>query len=687
MKSTRAPQSRVRAAIVAVALAAGVLFAGPAAAGPESSLAVDPAVRVPFLDWADMAVPIVKDGSTIYTVSSIGSDYWQRYGGPTLDTMTQLPDANHSAFGNVHPGGDYYWMGDIWRDPADGAWYGVVHAEYNFGVDHSRRLLLGKSTDKGATWSNLGDILTPDVNYTPPVPGALDIGGGDQRLVVDNANGYFYIFYIGGYVVPGSPSVVHPHISVARSPISAKMAPGTWTKWYNGSFSQPALGGHDGIVMPFTEGDDYNYRDVPLFSYSSYLGKFIAMGHNWIATADNMATQNWSGPQPLAGGLASSQCNYLWGVNPDTGDKYTLGQTFRFYGAGINCGHIATYQNVTMGVNPLSVSNWSADNGFSQNPWRYDYTTDNGASFHPMTLNNGTGQWVGSEPFCTVINGTQQHPGSAGCQSVRAWQAPYSGTFTVSAAGPVSVAPGCIGNTAGVNIRIVKNTTQIWPASGWQNVPNGGSYSFPSFTTSVAAGDNLRFIVDKSGPNNYCDSTTWNQVVTAPRGDPSTGVTWPAGNWFGQGWDQWRYEYSPDHGATFLPMTRDAASGRWTGSESACAVIDALQQHPGGGLCEAARVWRAPYTMSVTIGANLPISVAPGCGGNDAGVGIRVLKNETQIWPASGTHVVPNGTSYTFPSGVTTTVNAGDRLRFVTSLAGSTNYCDSTIWDPRITKN
>ena len=78
---------------------------------------------------------------------------------------------------------------------------------------------------------------------------------------------------------------------------------------------------------------------------------------------------------------------------------------------------------------------------------------------------------------------------------------------------------------------------------------------------------------------------------------------------------------------------------------------------------------------------NGQISVPPGCSGNTSGVNIRILKNGSQIWPAPRWQNIPNGTSYTFPSGVTTSVNPGDQIQFVDAHAGSVNYCNSTSWE------
>jgi hypothetical protein len=437
-----------------------------------------------------------------------------------------------------------------------------------------------------------------------------------------------------------------------------------------------------GQFVPSTYTGEFNYNDVPLFTYDSYLGKFVAMGHNWVSTASDLSSQNWTSPVEITGGTSSAQCYYLWAFDPNSGSKYTVGQTFRYYGTGGGCFAVGQYQNFTFGADPSQTTTWYGANGFTNNPWRYEYSTNNEASFGPMTYNSN-GQWTGSEFYCTVFSANQQHPGSAGCDSSRTWQAPYSTTVTLGANGPITVVPGCYGNTSGVNIRILKNGSQVWPASGTQNIPNGGSYTFPSgVTVSVNGGDKLEFVVAKNGSVNYCDATAWDQTVST-----ASGPSWRASNLYTQSWDQWRYEYSTNNEASFSPMSLNLNNLQWTGSETYCTVFAPNMQHPGSAGCDSSRTWQAPYAASVTIGANGAISVVTGCSGNTSGVNIRILKNGSQIWPASGTQNIPNGTSYTFPSGVTTSVNGGDNLEFVDAMNGSVNYCDATIWDPIVAKN
>jgi hypothetical protein len=169
---------------------------------------------------------------------------------------------------------------------------------------------------------------------------------------------------------------------------------------------------------------------------------------------------------------------------------------------------------------PVSYGSYQASTGFSSraglNQWTYQYSTDGEQTFGNMSWDSGHNAWVGPSgynDYCNIWSGSQ-HPGFSSCTSARVWMALSPGIVSLGSNGPITVATGC-GHTNGVNIRVLKNQTQIWPASGWQNIPNGQSFTFPAgVTTSVNPGDLIRFIVAKEGSINYCDATGWDQTVS-----------------------------------------------------------------------------------------------------------------------------------------------------------------------------
>ena len=158
----------------------------------------------------------------------------------------------------------------VWVDP-EGTWHALLNDEFQFdpwqtkGADatiaqkistghHNNRILLATSKDAGASWQYQGPALTSawdddQVIDSAASPGqSYPFGNSGCRLFVDYSSGYFYITYnVKIYKKPAS-STLASWTEMARAPISGGMASGTWQKWYNGSWSQPGIGGIDGNV-------------------------------------------------------------------------------------------------------------------------------------------------------------------------------------------------------------------------------------------------------------------------------------------------------------------------------------------------------------------------------------------------------------------------------------------------------
>jgi hypothetical protein len=144
-----------------------------------------------------------------------------------------------------------------------------------------------------------------------------------------------------------------------------------------------------------------------------------------------------------------------------------------------------------------------------------------------------------------------------------------------------------------------------------------------------------------------------------------------------QGENNWRYiEYD---GARYTAMTWDGGQFRWNGSER-YLIVGPATQHPDGAK-DSVRVWVAPKSGRVRIGAPNGISAAAGPGAD--GVGVKILHNGgTQIWPAAGYQAVAPGTTIPF-DGIDLTVAKGDALYFHVNQNGSAAY-DTVTWTPVI---
>jgi hypothetical protein len=164
---------------------------------------------------------------------------------------------------------------------------------------------LAKSTDDGSTWTFLGEILKHNLRYSTfkrrQPCGAVAEASFGQYVIrsVGNAS-YFYIYS------PDTQSNCNVNVAVARAPVSAVVAAARngavspWTKYRNGAWSEPGLGGRSSDVAPSRA------RRSFALAYSSYLHRYIlamakivtpgVYGLEISTSADGI---RWSDPQIL----------------------------------------------------------------------------------------------------------------------------------------------------------------------------------------------------------------------------------------------------------------------------------------------------------------------------------------------------------------------------------------------------
>lgn len=132
---------------------------------------------------------------------------------------------------------------------------------------------------------------------------------------------------------------------------------------------------------------------------------------------------------------------------------------------------------------------YTASTGFSstQGANQWSYKQWNGSAYSDMSWNSTDSYWKGTPTYC-LIGSTWQHPDST--DSVRVWKAPAAGTVTVTGTVKKAVTTG----GDGVRARIMKNGTQVWPASGWQSIAyNDATGVSHNFTADVVQDDLLYF--------------------------------------------------------------------------------------------------------------------------------------------------------------------------------------------------
>ena len=224
-------------------------------------------------------------------------------------------DATSADSGSGYAQSNYCDLIGTWVNPDTGNWIGLVHNEFTpqpFGDGlHNDAIDYAVSTDQGNTWKIPGHAITSPYstnrNDTKAFPKqTYYYGDGDQRLFVNTASGYFYVYY-GSRVVPkggaaaaaASPRTSPAHRSAPRSRAAAgrsgTTAPGpspasaAWRAPWNRStpgnptgYTAPA---HDynpattGTVGPAGVGRRGLPSKSPLFimniTYDAYLGLYL----------------------------------------------------------------------------------------------------------------------------------------------------------------------------------------------------------------------------------------------------------------------------------------------------------------------------------------------------------------------------------------------------------------------------
>ena len=406
-----------RRALAAVFAATVLTLSGAAtypasATPPTATYTIGVGSPVPYTHPTDtQASPYVdKDGTFYFQQSAAlyGANevrYWDFFTGSNFDTATRSSaisdfvnpansndknndttwrcnnsptgvEATYAPSGSNYAQKNYCDLAGLWVDPDTGDWYGLVHNEFTpepFGDGlHFDAIDYAVSKDQGRTWTIRNHVITSPYSTTRGDNAAFpnqtfDYGDGDQRLFVDTASGYFYVYY-GSRILNkgGGWEAFHEH--VARAPISAKMAPDSWQKWYNGAWSQPGVGGQESNMVPVGSGSTTGYTPVakeynpantgtaaqqiaagkmpptsPLFvmdiTYNAYLGLYIgepqgvdqsgSAPQQFYAT-DDLSTQKW---YPIGDtGNYHTASWYRWFVDSKNRTNSTIvGRSFRSY--------------------------------------------------------------------------------------------------------------------------------------------------------------------------------------------------------------------------------------------------------------------------------------------------------------------------------------------------------------------
>jgi len=215
-------------------------------------------------------------------------------------------DENYAAPGSVLqnptlPAGNLMMIYHAENHCPGGVWQTNFYATVGFA----------RSSDNGRTWpapengalggpSRYAVLQSSDPPPTVPHPGLGD--AAPSAFVDKSASGDYYLYATYAYFSSSGQA-----IRVARAKLGAD--PLTFLKWYNGSFSQPGIGGLDSAVMPSTGCGSTSQSD-PEISYNDDLGLYLMIflcnsdptgdapiGAWYYSTATSLDLEDWTAPQ------------------------------------------------------------------------------------------------------------------------------------------------------------------------------------------------------------------------------------------------------------------------------------------------------------------------------------------------------------------------------------------------------
>jgi hypothetical protein len=246
-----------------------------------------PGVELPaesLLHEADSNNPLHWDGDTLYLFNNYGHPW--RTDGPDLEHLGNRMSVDLGTHNNRFS----IWIESTWKDD-DGTLYGAYHYEpvtVCFSNQHpptAPRIGWIRSHDNGATWEDLGFIISADpcrINCLTKSP--WDSGGtGDFVFYLDQKKEFFY-FYGTSY----DPDMPEQGVFAARLRYADRNDPaGKVMKWHNGGWNEPGVWGHVTPVFPAER--DYHRPNGAMFwgpaiHWNTYLQMYVMVLNHAVDT-------------------------------------------------------------------------------------------------------------------------------------------------------------------------------------------------------------------------------------------------------------------------------------------------------------------------------------------------------------------------------------------------------------------
>lgn len=664
-------------AAVLTTFAAGQVFLLP------FTISITPATPKILPEYLDNINAVTKDQSMYqdwpFSTAVIDGEFWVmqkcgysetvvRYKGTNIEDAVKQPDGRlnltHPAWGTVVAP---YILGGMWYDSKEKKLYAPLHCEYPsiygpgdiYGSKLNRQIHLATSADKGLTWNYEGPIITRDDPKTPhqepEYSGSLwDGGEGDFYLYADESHGYIYVYTSHNlWPKPGNSGPRFWAHHVARCAISDKMAPGKWRKFYNGGWSEPALGGKA------------SYVEACNVIYCSHIGKYLSFNlGGGLAACSDLSKQDWTPSFCIPGGLWGYNDVWAWALT-DAGKTHVSRFDKTLY--------VYTYWHLKPG------SAFRIDIGKGETPATDGYTGAGVAA--PMFARTMNPIRPYGEPLYDNADPIEsRRVRKVGCENT---EMSYSDGWD-SQDSPVKAR---VSGTSKSSVTFVfKGAGIFWRAATGQDCGKADVYLDDVFQKTVDLyGDftPYQFGFMKTGLD-ASKAHTIRIVVKGEKNSKSSGAvvkhlsfeyfaeSYQASDGFSSimGKNQWHYQAWD--GAGYANLEFNIPGNVWTICNRAVAVGPNYQTADDAN--DAVRKWVSPHGGTVRIEGIAALSA----GGGD-GIKVKILRNTTEVW---GPQLVTFGNPLSHDFSLD--VAGGDSLCFCISR-NNTGAPDNVAWDPVVT--
>lgn len=284
-----------RTALAILLMLAAPAFMRAQTAAPEApnrlGVTFTPAPSLRFPNATDSNSPAFWNGEHFYIFNSWGGQPRRAEGTSVGDAADTNPDGQSASYSEAMAG---RWLEAVIRDDETGRLYGWYHEEIETLCPQGRRawpqIGAAISEDDGATWDDLGLILTPrDGSVTCDTDHPVTSGGiGDFSVILDRnadpANHYLYFVFssFGGDLEEQGISFARMHWIDRDQPFDRFSGQSQASKWDGSAWAAPGIGGrsvaifHDSQQVSWTSAQNNGYWG-PSVHWNVDLHKFIIL--------------------------------------------------------------------------------------------------------------------------------------------------------------------------------------------------------------------------------------------------------------------------------------------------------------------------------------------------------------------------------------------------------------------------